>query len=247
MKVLVFDLTGEFAHFRAIYTNSSSISYGFPPRTTLMGIVAAILGYERDSYYDILSPEKALFSVSVLSPVRKFMQTINYVKTKEGFGSFKNAVNTYLKRKLETYPNPIELIFSPDSVLRYRIYFHSKEEVYDKLKDRLENGKSFFSIYLGITEFLADVEYVEELEVKPPMKDKGIRSVIPEAYFDRIDFSKNLSLIIENMPFHFEMEGNYRKVKKVKRFIYERDAREIPLRNYEGVISVNGENIIWME
>ena len=49
MKIIVFDIKGKFAHFRKFYTNSSSLTYGIPPRTAICGILAAILGLERDS------------------------------------------------------------------------------------------------------------------------------------------------------------------------------------------------------
>ena len=47
MRGVIFDIEGKFAHFRKIYTNSSSLSYLVPPRTTVQGIIAAMLGYER--------------------------------------------------------------------------------------------------------------------------------------------------------------------------------------------------------
>ncbi|MCS7245973.1 MAG: CRISPR-associated protein Cas5, partial [candidate division WOR-3 bacterium] len=46
--LISFELKGKFAHFRAFYSNATAISYYFPPRTTLVGLVAGILGRERD-------------------------------------------------------------------------------------------------------------------------------------------------------------------------------------------------------
>ena len=51
MDLLVFDISGKFAHFRKYYTNSSSLTYLVPPRTSIYGLIAGILGLERDSYY----------------------------------------------------------------------------------------------------------------------------------------------------------------------------------------------------
>ena len=79
--VAVFDLTGSMAHFRKYYTNSSSLTYGFPPRSVLMGVVAAVLGMERDSYYETL--DRGRFSVAVKVPGRRLMQTVNYTRTKK--------------------------------------------------------------------------------------------------------------------------------------------------------------------
>lgn len=63
MKIIIFELWGKFAHFRKFYTNSSSLSYSVPPRTTIEGIIAAILGYERDSYYEKFNPDNLYVAV----------------------------------------------------------------------------------------------------------------------------------------------------------------------------------------
>jgi CRISPR-associated protein, Cas5h family len=57
------------AHFRKVYSNSTSLSYYFPPRTTVLGIVAAALGLPRDSYYDKLNQLNV--GVSAVTPLRK--------------------------------------------------------------------------------------------------------------------------------------------------------------------------------
>ena len=49
MQVLTFDLVGKMAHFRKYYANNTAMSFSVPPRTTLMGVLAAILGLPRDS------------------------------------------------------------------------------------------------------------------------------------------------------------------------------------------------------
>ncbi len=250
MKALVFDLKGFMAHFRTFYTNSSSVSYGFPPRTALIGIIASILGHDRDTYYEVLSPENCKLSVSLLMPVRKFIQTVNYIRTKpdkDNFKSFKNAVQTYLERRINTYQVGIEFVVPLKGELRYRVYFTTEDgELYGKLKDFLKAGKTHYPIYLGLTELLADLEYVGEFPINEPLEDKGVKSVIPEEYFELIDFSKPLSLLLERMPYHFRIEGNFRRLSKIKKFIYERSCKEIPLTDYGGAISIKGENVIWM-
>ncbi|BBB31814.1 CRISPR-associated protein Cas5 [Thermotomaculum hydrothermale] len=249
-RALVFDITGELAHFRAYYTNSSSISYGFPPRTVIVGIIASILGFERDSYYEKLSPENCNVSVSILNPIKKYIQSINYVRTKpdeDNFKSFNNAVQSYLEGKINTYPVSIEFVLPEDDLIKYRIYFTSKNEIYKKLKTKLEENKTYYPIYLGITELLADVDYIGEFHIEKPIENKGIKSVIPEKIFPDIEFKENLSLIVEKMPFNFEIENGFRKISAVKKFIYEKNAKEIPIKNLNEAISINGENIIWIE
>ncbi|MEM3334056.1 MAG: CRISPR-associated protein Cas5, partial [Thermoplasmata archaeon] len=84
-KVLVFDIWGDYAHFRKIETTTSPLTYFIPTRTALSGIISAILGLERDSYYELFFPENAQLAVRVLKSLKKVRININLIKTDEGF------------------------------------------------------------------------------------------------------------------------------------------------------------------
>lgn len=153
--VVVFDLTGSMAHFRKYYTNSSSLTYGFPPRTVLMGIVAAILGMERDSYYENL--DRGRFSVAIKVPGRRVMQTVNYTRTKtEDLGALK---------KFGAVPGtqvPLELLFPgvAHPRLRFRVFFsHPDSALLTETARRLRENRSHYPLYLGLTECPAMSEY----------------------------------------------------------------------------------------
>jgi CRISPR-associated protein Cas5h len=153
--VVVFDLTGSMAHFRKYYTNSSSLTYGFPPRTVLMGMVAAVLGMERDSYYQTL--DLGRFSVAAKVPGRRLMQTVNYTRTKkEDLGVI---------RKFGVVPGtqiPLELLL-PDGAhprLCFRVFFsHHDGELTAETARRLREKRSYYPLYLGLTECPAMAEF----------------------------------------------------------------------------------------
>ncbi|BBD73350.1 hypothetical protein HS1genome_1739 [Sulfodiicoccus acidiphilus] len=71
MRLLRVRIKGKMAHFRKVYSNSTSLSYYFPPRTTVLGIMAAALGMERDSYYEKLNWYDV--GVAALTPLRKLV------------------------------------------------------------------------------------------------------------------------------------------------------------------------------
>ncbi len=83
-KIIGFQLSGKFAHFRKFYTNSSSLSYSLPPRTVICGMLASILKISRDEYYDLFSPENMKISVVIDedTKLRKITQSINYLHDK---------------------------------------------------------------------------------------------------------------------------------------------------------------------
>ena len=95
-KVIELKVSGKFAHFRKFYTNSSSLSYLIPPKTVVIGLLASILEFERDSYYDVFND---LF-ISVLIPrgfqIRKQFYSVNYLHN--DFYNFLTKGNSKYKR-----------------------------------------------------------------------------------------------------------------------------------------------------
>ena len=82
MKILTFRLQGKMAHFRRYYSNSSALTYTIPPRTTVIGIVAGLLGYPRDSYYDFFSLDHCRIALTIGSRLKKQMQKMNLLMIK---------------------------------------------------------------------------------------------------------------------------------------------------------------------
>lgn len=156
MGLLIFDLEGKFAHFRKYDTNSSSLTYSAPPRTVICGMIAAMLGLEKDSYYSLFAPQNAKIGVRILSKNRKVMQSLNYWKI-EGTKDFRTPTNhTQI---------PFEVLTNQRKVA-YRIYFEHKDtSIYTELEKRLKEQKYYFAPYLGAAPFqcyITNIDYVTE-------------------------------------------------------------------------------------
>jgi len=151
-SLLALDLAGKMAHFRKFYTNSSSLSYPFPPRTVVAGMLAAVLGWERDTYYDVLSTQKAKIAVRIMKPSRSVMQTVNYINTKELRHLDGSGGGTQV---------PIEIIFPADfdDLLIYRVFLlHADSGVTRELFSLLNTCRTKYPLYFGLTEFPAWVQ-----------------------------------------------------------------------------------------
>jgi CRISPR-associated protein Cas5h len=62
-RAVSFTVRGEWAHFRRVEANRTKMTYRLPPRTTVAGMVAAISGYDRDSYYDLFGSEESAIAI----------------------------------------------------------------------------------------------------------------------------------------------------------------------------------------
>lgn len=251
-RIIVLDLRGAMAHFRAFYTNSSSLSYSFPPRTVITGLLSGILGRQRDSYYEEFNGEKCRIALSILSPFRKIMNTLNYSWEKSRTDFVINH-GQHLQVQFETvipYTQPAiwgELV--------YRLYvWHSNPFIIDELGLRAMDHRYIYPPFMGISEFIAEVDFVDEFS------KSDIQIVHPDGYVDfstvlnadlidygGLDFNSSgqtLQYMKEVMPLEFKSD---RSNKSTGKFIFEKNLRQIKAKLKAPFVYAKGENIAFME
>ncbi|MDK2979341.1 MAG: CRISPR-associated protein Cas5h [Bacteroidales bacterium] len=234
-KALVFDLWGDYGHFRKIETTTSPLTYSIPTLTALNGLIAAILGFSRDSYYKIFSRENIKFGIRVQNPIKKINVSINLVNTSDGFFLWDIKENP-------RSPTPFEFLKEPC----YRIYVWIKDKrIYGDLKRHLEEHKSVFTPYMGLSELIANFKFIGEFDVyKKSAIEDYVQSVIKKGDFEiNIDhLEEGMRWIVENIPFY--MDHN-RKVLNYTQLLFEESGK--PLKVSGGLIYRVGEdNIVFL-
>jgi len=230
-KMLIFDIKGPMAHFRKYYTNSSSLSYLFPPRTVVVGLIAGLLGLpserhtkeKKDIYYEKFDEKKCLLAISLRSKVRRIMQTVNYSFTKTDGGKIDFSKHSQI---------PLEILLPEnDNEITYRIYFYHKgEKLYNNLKNRLEEQGFIYPPYMGISEFLANIDYVGEGEISQNEKCEIEINSICKVKDIQLNFSstgENLKYFLENMPTGFL---NDRTPKITERYLAELNGKSMSVK-----------------
>ncbi|MEM2943690.1 MAG: type I-B CRISPR-associated protein Cas5b [Methanomassiliicoccales archaeon] len=219
-RVIAFDIWGDYACFRRGYTTTSPITYPVPPRTVLAGILSAILGKERDSYYDLFNNSEVLFGLQLLSPIRKIRIMQNLIDTKQG-------LNLQEARGQRTQI-PFEYVKRP----HYRIFcWISNMEDYDKLRELVSRHKSVYTPYLGISECLANFgffgEFLEVREKKAESDCVDISTVILGENFQiKIEPGKRYGKV--RIP---HTMNSKRVVTKFADIIYEENGNTIKITN----------------
>jgi CRISPR-associated protein Cas5h len=222
-NVLILDIKSKFACFRRIDTNSTSLSYKFPPRTTIIGMLSAILGRERDSYYDEFS--KSEIAIRIKQGSRSIFQTVNNIKVK-------SQADLDLYRKGYDSPTqiPTELLvpISYKDHLTFRIYFtHSDNELYTELKKCLSNHTFSYPPSLGFANMLSSIEFVGEGKLKTfnSQSENSSCTVVTPVPLDEIasfDLGANnnenmVKLLKDIMPCSFDSDRN----PTTKNYLYE--------------------------
>jgi len=235
-RIIVFDVWGEFAHFRRSYTTSSPLTFSFPPPTTVRGLVGAILVLRKEEYIEITNRLKV--GISILSPLRRLRFALNYISTKGKNRKFEPTL--FRDRKAsETLRTQVQVEFLRD--VKYRIYIGGESSLLDSLLNYLPYRKTEFTPCLGLSECLADFSFVGEFEAEPVGIVSRVRSVIPRDRIRNLEFNAPMKLAKERVP--VSMNTN-REVTKYEDVVFDVNGKELE-GEFTGVYRIGklGENV----
>lgn len=199
---LSFEVRGPWAHFRRVEGNVVKQTYRLMPRTTVAGLVAAILGLDRDSYYDVFAPDASRVAIE---PVRD-LRTMNLPQNTLSTANEHLVTAPSRGHARVSFPDPTELRQQHNyEVLvepAYRIDLQlADESVYRALRTHLEDGTSHYVPSLGLSEHLAEIEYHGECDVEPDGVSEEVRvdSAIVERV-DSVELEPGLECRVERSP-----------------------------------------------
>jgi len=171
LSLFSFRYEAKYGHFRKPYSNVSSLSYPFPPRTALAGLLGAILGVQKQDVALRFNEENLKVAVEIERPIR----TITHVTSFRQDGS--GGINYSIKRSKKV-KNPNELKKIPDwntaalipqELLRcpsYIVYINLKSNM-SELISRIRTKRFVYTPCMGLSGFLAELDYISEGVGKP--------------------------------------------------------------------------------
>jgi CRISPR-associated protein Cas5h len=234
MEILSFEIAGKMAHFRKYYANNTAFSFSLPPRTTLMGIVAAAMGWPKDSYYEDLASDKIQFGVGVLSPLKKSFHRLNFLSIKS-IGDMSKKLSSDLRGEGGRIQTPFEVITPLEirkSDVKYKIYIKATDNgkvIFEKIKNHFLNNEPVYNISLGTANFMAGISNVklyEKNQIKQTKESNYImlNSAVPVDLVEDLKFEKdnldNYNFVEEDMmPGEFVSNGN-REVKTMNKLLF---------------------------
>ncbi|NLL21824.1 MAG: CRISPR-associated protein Cas5 [Firmicutes bacterium] len=258
MKILSFYLKGKMAHFRRYYSNSSALTYSIPPRTTITGIIAGLLGWERDTYYELFSLQNCCIAVAPITPIKKCVHKLNLLKV-ESLNELNGSSGFHTQTATE-FIFPFNL---RNGWICYQVWFYHQDpdimQQLDNLLARYYNiyspvyGTQGISVALGPAYNLGWVEYDGILEGEEYVNNTSrvlIKSAIPLKNIVKVIikdmFSAEYRLIREEIPMEFNKDrritGN-----GLSNMIFDLNGNVIPAVVSKYVMLPNNTNITWME
>lgn len=257
MKILSFYLKGKMAHFRRYYSNSSALTYSIPPRTTIAGIIAGLLGWERDTYYELFSLQNCRIAVAPITPIKKCVHKLNLLKV-ESINELNGSSGFHTQTATE-FIFPFNL---RNGWISYQVWFyHQDPDIMQQLDNLLARHNRYAPVYgtqgismaLGPAYNLGWVEYdgiVEGEDYTGGNSKTLIRSAIPQKNIVNVlikdMFPTEYRLIREEIPMEFDknrrITGN-----GLSNMIFDLNGNAIPTIVSRYVKLPNNTNITWME
>lgn len=253
MKVLSMRIRGKMAHFRRYYSNSSALTYSVPPRTTIAGILAGLLGYERDNYYELFNLDQCHIALTNAAPIKKMVQKLNLLMIKT-FNDMNGSQDNHSQTATElVLPQNIRT-----GMLDYRVWVHHRDpNIMGKLENILSPSSHVYfskgiSLALGTAWNLGWMDFDGVFEGEEARKDAGlhIHSIIPARSMKGIsvpdDGSVLYRLVKEDLPLEFDTDRRLTDRGKGSMII---NLLEYPIHAHveEYVKLEDGSNIVWMQ
>lgn len=168
-RCLSLTIRADWGHFRRVDRTVTKQTYRLPPRTTIAGMLAAIVGSQRDSYYETFSPNVSAVAVEPIGTIRTVTEPMLGLSTNPD-EHFESAGGTGQKTVQVRYPDSTlnrqlhsyELLVDP----AYRIDVAVEDEAfYRALANRLETGTTHYPLSMGLSEYLAWIKFHGEFPV----------------------------------------------------------------------------------
>jgi len=241
MEILCFIIKGKLAHFRKYYANNTAFSFTIPPRTTLMGIIAAFMGLEKDSYYEQLSSDNIHFGIRVLNPLKKSFQRLNFLSVKR-LGDIAKNLDSDFRGRGGRIQTPFEIVSGLDlrkDEVQYQIFIKPTTiglNLFNTIKLHFLTDKPVFNISLGTANFsasISDIRIITDKNITECSHSDfiNINTAIPSEKVVELNFDKestNYNFIEEELfPSEFISNKN-RELKKMNRLLFS--VTNLPVR-----------------
>jgi len=194
--MFAFEIWGQFASFRDPFTISQNISLPIPPKTTVAGMMASVLGVE--NYFEDEAFSNFEYSVIMINPIRKKSFSQNYINdytskvqtqiTNLNKEDYTKIALGFRDKKNPQKPINRELLLNPKYLIVIKNFKYE-----DKLSKYLRDKMSKFSFYLGNSEFAGNFKFIEitkSQEIK--LDEVAVNSFILESDVNNIEFKEGI-------------------------------------------------------
>ena len=251
LPIVVFRYRGRYGHFRKPYSNVSSLSYPFPPRTAIAGLLGAILGVKKEKVAETFNEDDARIAVEMDAEVKTITHVTNF--RQDGPGdvnySIKRPKRDWKPKPLKRVPAqnvstqiPMELLRNPS----YLIYVNLNNYM-DELISRIKIERYVYTPCMGLSEFLVEVEYIS-VGVAEPLEpgEFDVSTVVCKddcsLILDRLNPEEGHNIHELKVPYLGTIERTF----TYRRYLVDMASKPLPVRMKEGAYQYEVKTITFL-
>jgi CRISPR-associated protein Cas5h len=200
VRYVTFRYAGKYGHFLRAEANANGVTYPYPPRTALLGLVGAVLGLDKDAPQVGLAD--ARLAVGGVPPTR-FWHKTNVRKDPPAPLPWRvKKADKGTSSEQRNFRFSQEWLWRPD----YRVWAALADGVHAEFAARLRERRWHYTPSLGLAGMLADLDCVSEGDAERlPAGTHEVVTVAPHAGCDpdtkaAADAKPPLGLISLRMP-----------------------------------------------
>lgn len=233
MNVLSLCWCAKYGHFLRAEANTNALTYPVPPRTAILGLLAAILGLEKDNLAKTLENAQIALTLPDGLPQR-FTHKVKL--RKDPPTALPWTVKKTQKADKESAPekatlNLQEWLWQPH--FHVHVTLPEQPDLFNELVERIQNRRWYFCPCMGLSELLADVKFLnystatkckEELvEIRGLCPKNAIEKVMANQaplgiQLLRLPYKVTSDRVFEHQSYYLEYRGQPFSVKTDKAF-----------------------------
>jgi CRISPR-associated protein Cas5h len=169
MRGLLFQLSGPWAQFRRPETNNTPLTHDFVTKTALVGLIGAVLGFEREDMrkrFPVLCDD-LVYGVEIIGAVNKQSWAFtlrNVMKHNDADGKA---------------PRQMEFIRNPNYLVAIGLYNERSAAVFDQFDAALRNSEAKYTPVLGLHNCPAELRWFESVTFREASGQFATRSFAP--------------------------------------------------------------------
>lgn len=246
-RCLSVTVRGPWAHFRRIEGNIVKQTYRVMPRTTVSGLLAAVLGLDRDSYYDVFAAGESAVAIEPVSELRTVNMPMNTLSTDDGA---MHSLNSHGKLSVKL-PDPSKLRQQHnyevlvDPAYRLDVWL-ADDEQFEELRETLAAGKSHYVPSLGLSEHLAELEFHGTFDVEATSTGGvvAIDSAVPDAVDDVVP-DADARCQVEQSPAFMARDPGGRTTTAFTSYAYNPDGGMLRVEGFDASV-VDGRTVAFV-
>ncbi len=219
MKGALVEIEGNWGHFKKPETNNNPLTHDFITKTALIGMIGAVLGFERREMAPLFPQlsEDLRYGVCVRSPVRK--ESCGFI--------MRRAIDPlHLYPGSHRYPKYLELLKAPRYTVAIALDSQRSGDLFDNFLSSVERDESLFTPVLGLHNCPANLALMAVGEFEKGEGEFTTSGFITGQHTLNTRKTTEFRLGVERIP-TFQDDDFWNLPEKYVRVIYPSEGREI--------------------